>query len=79
MGFFGVFFQTFDKLKTILNIWKERGLTIKVKIATIKAKALPLITYVTNFIYVPKDVIESVDKLLYQFELKKNIMLTGQP
>ena len=63
--------QRIDKLKTILNVWKQRGLTIKDKIAIVKAKALPLITYVTNFIYIPTDVIESVDKLLYEFVWKK--------
>ena len=63
--------QRIDKLKTILNIWKQRGLTIKDKIAIIKAKALPLITYVANFIYVPKDCIETIDKLLYEFVWKK--------
>ena len=56
--------QRIDKLKTILNAWKQRGLTIKGKIAIVKAKALPLITYVANFICVPKDVIETIDKLL---------------
>ena len=50
---------------------ETRGLTIKGKIAIVKAKALPLITYVTNFIYVPKDVIETIDKLLYEFVWKK--------
>ena len=63
--------QRIDKLKTILNVWKQRGLTIKGKIAIVKAKALPLITYVTNFIYVPKDAIETIDKLLYEFVWKK--------
>ena len=50
----------------VLGIW-----TIKGKIAVVKAKALPLITYVTNFIYVPKDVIEIIDKLLTEFVWKK--------
>ena len=63
--------QRIDKLKMILNVWKQRGLTIKGKIAIVKAKALPLITYVTNFIYVSKDVIETIDKLLYEFVWKK--------
>ena len=32
---------------------------------------MPLITYVTNFIYVPKDVIETIDKIVYEFVWKK--------
>ena len=34
-------------------------------------KTQVLITYVTNFIYVPKDVIETIDKLLYELVWKK--------
>ena len=72
--------QRIDKLKMILNVWKQRGLTIKGKIAIVKAKALPLITYVTNFIYVPEDVNERIDKLLYEYVCgRKNIMTKGQP
>ena len=51
----------------VKQIWGLVGLTIKGEIAIVKAKPLPLITYVTNFIYVPKDVFETIDKLLYEF------------
>ena len=55
-----------------LNLWSQRGLTIKDKITIIKPKALPLITFVTNFIYVPTDVIKTIETILYDFVWKKN-------
>ena len=58
-----------SKLKNLLNIWAQRNLTIKGKITILKAKALPLITitYISTFIYVPKHIIKSIDKILYDF------------
>ena len=46
-------------------------LTIKGKITIIKAKALPIITYATDFICLPKDVIETIEAILYDFVWKK--------
>ena len=63
--------QRIEKLRTLLNLWSQRGLTIKGKITIIKSKALPLITFATNFIYVPKDVIETIETILYDFVWKK--------
>ena len=37
----------------------------------LKWEIIDIITYVTNYIYVPKDVIETIDKLLYEFVWKK--------
>ena len=63
--------QRIEKLRILLNLWSQRGLTIKGKITIIKSKALPLITFATNFIYVPKDVIETIKTILYDFVWKK--------
>ena len=54
-----------------MNLWSQCGLTIKGKITIIKSKALPLITCATNFIYVPKDVIEAIETILYDFVWNK--------
>ena len=54
-----------------MNLWNQRGLTIKGKITIIKSKALPLITFAMNFIYVPKDAIETIEAILYDFVWKK--------
>ena len=60
------FEERISKLKN-LNIWAQRNLTLKGKITILKAKALPLITYISTFIYVPKHIIKSIDKILYNF------------
>ena len=46
-------------------------MTIKGKITIIKSKALPLITFAINFIYVPKDAIGTIETILYDFVWKK--------
>ena len=61
------FEERISKLKNLLNIWAQRNLTLKGKITILKAKALHLITYISTFIYVPKHIIKSIDKILYDF------------
>ena len=78
------FEERISKLKNLLNIWAQRNLTIKGKITILKAKALPLITYISTFIYVPKHIIKSIDKILYDFIWKnkhhvKKTTLIGSP
>ena len=78
------FEERISKLKNLLNIWEQRNLTIKGKITTLKAKAPPLITYVSTFISVPKHIINSIDKILYDFIWKnkhhvKKTTLIGSP
>lgn len=62
--------ERIDKLKALLNMWSQRQLTIKGKIQLLKAKAVPLITYVCNFLYVSLDTINDIDKILYSFVWK---------
>ena len=64
------FEERIDKLNILLNAWKQRNLTIKGKIIILKSKALPLITYATNFLYVPNYVVDAIDKLIYSFVWK---------
>ena len=56
-----------EKLNILLSMWSQRNLSIKGKITILKAKALPLITYVCNFIFVCGDFITAIDKILYKF------------
>ena len=48
----------------------KKKLTIKGKISILKSKALPLITYATNFLYVPNYVLDAIDILIYSFVWK---------
>ena len=59
-------------------VWKQCGLIIKGKIAIVKAKALPLITYVTNFVHVPIDIVKTIDKIGYEIVWGKK-QSKGQP
>ena len=59
-----------EKLNTLLNIWSQRNLTIKGRITILKAKALPLV-YMSTCLYVPKHIIDTIDKVLYNFVWKK--------
>ena len=65
------FDERIEKLNTLLNIWSQRNLTIKGRITILKAKALPLVTYMSTCLYVPKHIIETIDKVLYNFVWKK--------
>ena len=65
------FDERIEKLNTLLNIWSQRNLTIKERITILKAKALPLVTYMSTCPYVPKLIIDTIDKVLYNFVWKK--------
>ena len=64
------FEERIDKLNILLNMWSQRNLTIKGKFMILKTKALPLILYPSTFLYVPKHIITTVDKIMYNFVLK---------
>ena len=61
------FDERIEKLNTLLNIWSQRNLTIKGRITILEAKALPLVTYMSTCLYVPKLIIDTIDKALYNF------------
>ena len=44
---------------------------MKGRITILKAKALPLVTYMSTCLYVPKLIIDTIDKVLYNFVWKK--------
>ena len=55
------------KLKTLLNMWSQRNLSLKGKVAVLRSLALPQMLYVCSVMYVvPKWVIE-VETLMFSF------------
>ena len=56
--------ERYHKFKNVLNIWKQRDLSLKGKITILKSLALPQLTYVTNVIFVPSDFIR-ISNYLY--------------
>ena len=64
------FKEKYKKIATLLNMWKTRNLTIltiKGKITLLKSKALPMLLYTANMIYVPDNIIKQFEKLFYDF------------
>ena len=45
--------ERYKKFKNILNMWRQRDLSLKGKITILKSLAIPQLTYVTNVLYVP--------------------------
>ena len=56
--------ECLNKLKTLLNVWSQRNLTIKGKITLLKSKAVPLIMYICNSLYVSPELITSAEQII---------------
>ena len=56
-----------NSIKTIINIWSARQLSLKGKVLIIKTLILPQINYLLASIYTPKNMLAEVDNLLFQF------------
>ena len=61
------FEERLQKVKQLLNMWKQRNLTLKGKITILRTKVLPLLLYVTSVLFTPEDVLEEIDQMLYDF------------
>ena len=59
-----------DRLKnmeTLINIWRSRNLSLKGKTTIIKTLILPQIQFLFSMIYIPDNIIERIDKMLFNF------------
>ena len=56
-----------SNIERLLNAWKRRNLTYYGKVCIIKTLALSHIIYNASMIHVPKYVIKTVNKLIFQF------------
>jgi len=61
------FTEKIKKLKHVLNMWSQRNLSLKGKVAVLRSIALPQMLYVASVLYTPKWVIEEVTKLMFKF------------
>ncbi len=55
------------QVKTLLNIWKSRCLTLAGKILLIKTFALSRFIYLASVIHFPDTIIYEIDKIIYNF------------
>ena len=63
----GLIEEKIQKMKTLLNMWKMRNLSIKGKITMLRSKALPVLLYTAAILYMTDEEINKVDKLFYDF------------
>ena len=56
-----------NKMETLLNIWRTRNLSLKGKITIMKTLILPQIQFLFSMIYIPQDVLETIDKMLFNY------------
>ena len=61
------FEERLKKLQIVLNIWSQRDLSLKGKITVIKTLALSQMLYLTSVMYISKDDIIHIQKLLNNF------------
>ena len=54
-------------LKTVLNIWKQRKLSLKGKVTILNTLALPSLIYVSSVKDTPKRAIEEINKIILDF------------
>ena len=59
--------ERIGNLKTILNIWRQRNLSLKGKITMLWAIALPQLIFVCSSLFTPPWVIREVDGLFFNF------------
>ena len=61
------FEEKIDKLKKLLNMWRQRKLTLHGKVTVINSLALSQIMYVSSVLYVPPWVLEEVNTIIFSF------------
>ena len=54
-------------MNTITNIWRPRCLSLKGKITIIKTLIIPQIHFLFAMIYIPENILQKIDKILFDF------------
>ena len=67
------FEERVEKLKNLLNMWKQRNLSLNGKVTIVNSLALSQIMYVASVLYVPPDIINNVNKLIFSFLWPKKV------
>ena len=61
------FYSRIEKIKTLLQIWSGRHLSLKGKITVLKTLVIPQISFLFSVLFVPLYILEDIDKLLLSF------------
>ena len=77
------FTEKLSKFKHLLNMWKQRKLSLKGKVTIVNSLALPQMIYAASVLYVPPDIIHEVNSLIFSFlwpkkaHVKKNTIIAS--
>ena len=55
------------KIENLLNIWTSRNLSLKGKVIIIKTMVLPQVTHLFCTCFCPKQILDQVDKIIFNF------------
>ena len=74
--------EKIKKVQTVLNIWSQRNLSLKGKIAVLRSVVLPQLLYIASVLYTPDWVITKVDNMMLDFlwsnkkhHVKKDVLI----
>jgi hypothetical protein len=67
------FKERIEKLRNLLNMWKQRKLSLKGKVTIINCLALPQVMYVASVLYVPAEIISEVNKIIFSLLWPKKV------
>ena len=59
--------ERLKKMQTLINIWKQRNLSLKGKVTIIRSLILPQIQFLFNMLYIPKKTLDTIDKMLFLY------------
>ena len=59
--------ERIKNMRTLLNIWKQRNLSLKGKILIIRTLILPQIQFLFNMIEIPINIIRKIDEMLFEY------------
>ena len=59
--------ERFNKIKTVMQIWKQRSLSWKGRIMIIKTLILSQVTHLLSMIFTPLHIIKKLDNILFHF------------
>ena len=60
-----------DKMKTLLNIWNSRNLSLKGRITILKSLILPQILFLFNLIYVPIYILDQINEMFFKILMEE--------
>ena len=80
----GNFTEKILKIKKLLNVWRQRGLTLIGKIQIIKSLIIPIVMFTCANINTPPHFLQDINQIVYNFlwngkdKVKRNVLIQNQ-